>query len=191
MRVKRINASSKKTNEAIKKAFVELVDDKKMLDDITVTELVKKAGITRSAFYTHYSSIYDIIKDLEDDAYSNFFQDDFVITSIDDVIKYIDTTIIYLKENEDSFRRLLSSNDSILFMEKFRSQTVDRIMNAFNDNKDIDLYKLKLDVEFLVDGIVSQFVKYFRLPNYYSLDIIADSVKDWAKKLFFYDKREK
>lgn len=185
MLVKKINASSKRTNDAIKNAFVELVDEKKFLDNITVTELVKKAGITRSAFYTHYSSIYDIIKDLEDDAYSNFFKDGFTINTIDDVIAYIDTTIIYLKENENSFRKILSSNDSIIFMEKFRNQTVDRIMNAFSESSDIDLDKLKLDVEFLVDGIVSQFVKYFRLPNYYSLDIIAERVKEWAKKLFF------
>ena len=63
VKVKVINSSSKKTREAIKKAFAEEIEIKKELKKVTITELVKKAGITRGTFYTHYDNIYDVAKD--------------------------------------------------------------------------------------------------------------------------------
>lgn len=54
----RIKFFFKKTRNLIKKKFAELMNEKKELNKITVTELVKRAGITRSTFYTHYDDIY-------------------------------------------------------------------------------------------------------------------------------------
>lgn len=65
MKVQFLNSSSLKTRELIKKAFAELLNEKKHLDKVTVTELVKKANITRSTFYTHYDNIYDVAQDYQ------------------------------------------------------------------------------------------------------------------------------
>ena len=65
MKVQNKNNSSIKTKALIKKTFVELMDEKKSLNHITVTELVKRANINRGTFYTHYDSIYDIAEEFE------------------------------------------------------------------------------------------------------------------------------
>ena len=65
MKVKDKNLSSVKTKTAIRTAFAEMVKEKGDLDKITVTELVRRANINRSAFYLHYSDIYDIAGEME------------------------------------------------------------------------------------------------------------------------------
>ena len=65
MKIQGLNSSSKKTRKLIKKAFAELIHEKKELSKITVTELVKRADITRSTFYTHYDDIYDVANDYQ------------------------------------------------------------------------------------------------------------------------------
>lgn len=67
MKVKNVNSASKKTNKRIKEAFAELLQEKKDLNNITVTELVVRADITRSSFYTHFDSIYDVAQSLQDE----------------------------------------------------------------------------------------------------------------------------
>ena len=50
----------KSTKEVIKKALYELLQTKQ-LDEITVTELVEKCGISRQAFYYHFSDLYAVV----------------------------------------------------------------------------------------------------------------------------------
>lgn len=49
-----------KTRRAIEKAMSDLLKEK-TFDQITTTELVKRAGISRSSFYTHYQDKYEMI----------------------------------------------------------------------------------------------------------------------------------
>ncbi len=49
-----------KTHQAIENAMSDLLKEKSF-DHITTTELVKRAGISRSSFYTHYQDKYEMI----------------------------------------------------------------------------------------------------------------------------------
>lgn len=49
-----------RTKDALKKAFISLIEEKSF-DQITTTELVKTAKISRSSFYTHYQDKYEMI----------------------------------------------------------------------------------------------------------------------------------
>lgn len=184
MKVKKINASSKKTSEKIKESFVQLLNEKKELSSITVTELVKKADITRSSFYTHYDNIYDVAKDIQDETIELFLNKDIEFNSLEDVYKYIDNMIVYLKENEEYYRMILSSNDTIFYFEKIRIAFVNKINNLLVKSGNKNEY-LKLDVEFFLEGLLYQIIKYFRTPNYYSIEEIGNRVKIWLNKLFF------
>jgi AcrR family transcriptional regulator len=185
MKVKNINISSKRTKEAIKKAFVELMNEKKELRYVTVTDLVKKAGITRSSFYTHYDNIYDVAKDFQDDTLDMIMLDNYEFKTIEDVYHYIDIIINDLKKNENTYRMLLSSNEPIIFLERIRKPCVDKIYALLSNAENTTDTNLKLDVEFFVDGIIAQFIKYFRMSNYCTLDELKESVKVWFYNLFF------
>lgn len=59
-----------KTKAAIKSAFLEL-RKKKSVEKITVTELSKMAEINKATFYLHYSDIYSLTEDIEDEIIDN------------------------------------------------------------------------------------------------------------------------
>ena len=63
------NKRRRETLEAIKKAFVELIQNHD-LDQISISQLCKKAGINRTTFYACYDNLHDIAdsirKELED-----------------------------------------------------------------------------------------------------------------------------
>lgn len=183
MKVKNLNAASKKTKQAIKNAFVELLHEKHELQYVAVTELVKKAGITRSSFYTHYDSIYDVAQEFQNDTINLLLNEEFKVETLDDINNYIDMIIENLKENEKTYRMLLSSNEPLIFLDKIRKII---ITNAFEiiKKENNDKY-LELDISFCVDGLISQILKYFRTTNEYTLDEIGQNMKKWIKKLFY------
>ena len=173
MKVKNINSNAKKSEERIKNSFIKLLSKNKEISQITVTELVKEADLTRSSFYTHYDNIYDVAKDIQDDMISRFISNKEEFDSFDDVCKYIDNTIILLKNNEKMYRMLASSYESIYFFDEIRDTFVDKMYNLLiksGINKD----NIMLDVNFFMDGMLVQIIKYYRDKNYdFSLEEIS------------------
>lgn len=55
---------SRKTEQALLRALSELLEEKQ-LREITVNELVRRADLHRSTFYTHYMDIYDLYEQTE------------------------------------------------------------------------------------------------------------------------------
>ena len=134
---------------------------------------------------TYYENIYDVAKEIQDDTIDIFLNDDVEFNSLNDVYNYIDDMILYLKDNEKTYRMLLSSNDTIFFFEKIRDSFVTKLYNLFVKSGITTNNNLKLDVEFFLDGILYQLIKYFRSPNYHSIEDIGCKVKEWLNKLFF------
>ena len=100
MKVQGLNSSSKKTRKLIKKAFAELIHEKKELSKITVTELVKRADITRSTFYTHYDDIYEVVNEYQLETIELLVSDDKILNSIQDIYDYFDEIFDCLNKNE-------------------------------------------------------------------------------------------
>ncbi len=79
-----------KTKRALKKAFIELLDQKP-IDKITVAELAEKSDIGRGTFYIHYQDVYDLY-------------DTIVSDTLSDLIQIFDTT--YPPKGSDNFHDL-------------------------------------------------------------------------------------
>lgn len=58
--------------EAIRGGFFELLKEKGV-DKITVSDVVKRAGIVRSTFYNHYENIPDLVTAMEDQTINDIF----------------------------------------------------------------------------------------------------------------------
>lgn len=183
MKVQGLNSSSKKTRELIKKTFAELMNEKKELSKITVTELVKRAGITRSTFYTHYDDIYEVINDYQLETIELLVSDDIVLTSIDDIYNYFDEIFDCLKKNKDIYEMLLVSNGSLVFLEHLKKLAGEKIYYALQNIIKNGKY-LELDVDFYMNGVISELIKYFRNQSDYSLDEILVNSKKWFEKVF-------
>lgn len=182
MKVQGLNSSSKKTRKLIKKTFAELMNEKKELNKITVTELVKRAEITRSTFYTHYDDIYEVVNDYQLETIELLVSDDKVLNSIDDIYNYFDEIFNCLKKNEDIYKMLLVSNGSLVFLEQLKELAGEKIYYALQNIIKNNEY-LELDVSFYMSGVISELVKYFRGQSNYSLEELLVNSKKWFKKV--------
>ena len=183
MKVQGLNSSSKKTRELIKKTFAELMNEKKELNKITVTELVKRADITRSTFYTHYDDIYEVVNDYQLETIELLVSDDKVLDSIQDIYNYFDDIFECLKKNEKIYKMLLVSNSSLIFLEQLKKLAGEKIYYAMRNIIKNNKY-LELDVSFYMSGIISELVKYFREQSDYSLEELLENSKKWFEKIF-------
>ena len=182
MKVKCLNSSSIKTRKHIKNAFAELINEKKQLNKITVQELVKRADITRSTFYTHYDNIYEVANDYQLQTIDLLCNESLILHCKDDILTYFDNIINCLKQNEDTYKLLIATNDSLIFLDKLKKIAINKIQNAlkatYNNNY------LELDISFFMDGICMELIKYFRNDSLYSLDELLINIKKWFNKIF-------
>lgn len=185
MKVKNLNRSSEKTRRAIKKAFAELLKEKKELNKITVNELAERADINRGTFYIHYDSIYGVAEDFESELLQSLSLDDKKLKNVEDINLYFDKVINYLKENENIYKMLLVSREPLLFLGRITYLLNQKIYDALIDSRIVKpSTPLKFEISFFADGIIIQVLKYFTTNYNYTLDDICNYMKTNFKLLF-------
>ena len=55
--------NSLRSKRLIRQAFAELMQEKQSIDKITVKEIIERADISKSTFYSHYQDIYALLED--------------------------------------------------------------------------------------------------------------------------------
>ena len=111
-----------RSRKLIRKAFAEILSEKKDIDKVTVKEVVERADISKSTFYSHYVDIYAVIEEFGNEIidlvketineYSKAHKEEFV-----PYLKKINTV---LKENEDLYKMLLSSDLYFKFLNQIK-----------------------------------------------------------------------
>ncbi len=182
MKVQCLNSSARKTRNAIKKAFATLIHEKKELNKITVTELVKKAEITRSTFYTHYDNLDQVAQEYQLQTIELICNDDLKLSTKADIFNYFDTIFACLKENEETYQLLLTADDTIFFLEKLKTIASKKIYAALKTMTN-DTY-LVLDLSFFMNGMMMEIIQYFRGESAYSLEELLLNIKKWFSKIF-------
>ena len=119
MKAKNLNRSSEKTRALIKAVFAEMLSEKRELNKITVTELVKRADINRGTFYSHYDDIYGVAEDYENELIDKFFDDSRLIR-VQDVDAFLDSFFDYIKKNNENYKLLCRSNNFCLRLKSLR-----------------------------------------------------------------------
>lgn len=182
MKVQGLNSSAKKTRNLIKTTFIELLNEKKSFNKVTVTELVKRADITRSTFYTHYDDIYDVAKDYELQTIEMLVSTNKILYNKEDVLNYFDEILECLKKYEETYKKFFSINETNYFLNKIKRMAIEKIFCALK-NTSQDKY-LELDVCFFMEGVTAELLKYFREQSDYSLEELLKNSKKWFEKLF-------
>ena len=96
----------------------------KVIKNITIKELVTKAGITRATFYTHYDNIYEIAEEIQDDFIQVVFHNIDNLNSKETLKTQIERIANHLKENETAKNKFILSNafclnkDNLLWLYK-------------------------------------------------------------------------
>lgn len=98
---KKGNERYHETEQRIRKVFFELLEDKD-LQEITVSEICKKADIHRTTFYSHCEDIYDLMQKTIKDIYMHemdaFLRDDSI-----DLKKGFLSTFSLIRKNQSFF----------------------------------------------------------------------------------------
>ena len=160
MKARNLNNASRRTRATIKKTFAELLAEKRELSKITVTELVTRAGLSRGAFYSHYDDIFSVAEDDE----------------------FIDTLFRYLRENDNNYKLLCRSNESLFSAKKLCNIACAKLLELCNDNpRCVDKQYLEIEINVFVSGLTFEYIRYCRGSSTATLDELHDYTKQWAK----------
>lgn len=140
------NKRKKESIEKIEKAFIELIQ-KKDINEINITDLVKKAKINRSTFYVNYIDIYDLADKLKE----KMFQDILELYKEESIKKEHSYNYLklfkHIKENQIYYRTLFKLNFD--FMEYFDYTHEEEIaIKYYGTTKNVDYH-----IEFFKAGI--------------------------------------
>lgn len=179
MKVKNANVSSKKTKQLIKDNFIELLFEKKDIKKVKVTELVKRANIDRTTFYSHYDNIYSLAQEFEYEFIDLIDLEMKNINDYEDLFLFFDKIKNIVKNNEDKYRKVGVSNFYFHFYNSANYKIKELVYKVVsNQNPNTDKDELKFRVNVLVDGVFAQVIKYLTDKNYkYDLDFIVENIK--------------
>lgn len=105
--------------EAIFDAFLLLAREKE-IEKITVSDIIKWAGVVRSTFYNHYENIPDLVSKAEDKALQDIFviMENFHPENNTEICKRYFLTVCNYAKNNPFLTRLLGSPRGGAFFEK-------------------------------------------------------------------------
>ena len=106
----------RRTLKAIRSAFYELGLTKDY-SDISITELTDRAEINRKTFYLHYSSLEDLVKEVEQEIVENILENVRLSAEQLDVEGCVDTFYHYLDECDEVQQKLLCDTHYYFFYE--------------------------------------------------------------------------
>lgn len=182
MKAQNINNSSKKTRRLIKKVFAEMLSEKKELGKISVSELCKRADISRGAFYSHYDDIYGVAEDYENELIDAFFNSA-KLFELQNITNLIDSVFEFIRQNDENYRLLCRSNDFIFAAKKLTTIASDKLVELCrNDSRIKEHTYIELDVQIFLEGILCEYVKYCRGYSQKTLDDLYEYTKFWVNR---------
>ncbi len=117
--------NAERTRQWIRRAFTELMAEKREIEKITVTELCARADISKTTFYYHYEDIYAVAEEFENGlidqlsgALSGFAETG--RSPSESLECGTRETIAYLKAHEAEYRMAMCASSTRLFAEKLK-----------------------------------------------------------------------
>jgi len=150
--------NSKKTGqtiylkECLRDSYFTLLEEKPA-DSISISEVVKLAGVSRMSFYRYYQTKEDIVKQYINDSFN-----DFIETIRDDQIKndQAAATVFfsYFRTNKLRLKVLIKQGQFHLFFDSFSNFLIESNL-AIDSNPDIADENLKYYYEYASGGILN------------------------------------
>lgn len=181
------NRNVRKSKKAIQKAFAELLSEKKDINKITVKEIVERADISKSTFYSHYEDIYSVSEEFEDEITSllNSLLEDYLKSHTLDYPTYIKKLIELLKRNEDLYKKIFLSDLPLRFISNLKDKCNEVISKDVHINfLSIDKNKRKAEIDFITNGTIHLFVDYFKGKIPQTLDEIGEGIISVINRIY-------
>jgi AcrR family transcriptional regulator len=142
-----------KTQEALKKAVIELMSEKNF-DDITIQDLSDRANVSRGTIYLHYVDKYDLLDKLIETHINELRERCEAVAEMD----FINGSLIwteYFESNFSFFSMMLASKGAPYFRNRF----LDFLLEEFRDEVDVTQGKNQgLNKDLVVRFVASAYV---------------------------------
>lgn len=182
MKVQNLNSSSRKTRRLIKKVFAEMLSEKKELGKISVSELCKRAEISRGAFYSHYDDIYSVAEDYENEMIATFF-DQARLVEAREITCFIDSVFEFIRQNNENYRLLCRSNEFLFAAKKLTAIVAPKLAELCKqDSRVKDQTYIELELQIFLEGLLCEYVKYCRGYSETTLDDLYEYTKFWVAR---------
>ncbi|MCQ4636984.1 TetR family transcriptional regulator C-terminal domain-containing protein [Anaerovorax odorimutans] len=146
----KIDRRIKRTKALLQKSLLELMKSKPV-KNITIKELVDFADINRSTFYLHYTSVYDILDELEQNLLDQLYQvfDDYPQNyDEEDSFSFISAMLQIVFDNQETCNILLNP--------KYNTGFIDKVQILL-DQKVAERLQHILGSDFKISGYLSSF----------------------------------
>ena len=175
-----------RTKKMIRAAFVELLGEKKNMENITVSELAKRADIAKSTFYNHYDDVYAVAEEFENELIGELSAvlDEIEIENATEYETYILKVIDFLKKNENTYRTAMATPDARFVVEKLKTIISKKIFEKsatlpFSKNT-AERY---VQIRILTNACADTIADYFRGILSGSLDEVGETLIDFIRRL--------
>lgn len=171
-----------RTQAALRNAFCDMLDSKPAYS-ISVTNLTKKAGVSRVTFYIHYKDMSDFIEKTCDWALEEMIwppASEMNIFNIDNARLIYTKQAQSISENADLFRALFGNNGPSYFWEKIVNVIESEYHIQFNKMKD----KLKSNeqihdtVKYMAAGELALLIDWIHQDHMEAVDIVVEKIMD-------------
>lgn len=182
VKARNLNNSSRKTTKLIKKVFAEMLSEKKELGRISVSELCKRADISRGTFYSHYDDIYGVAEEYENELIDAFF-DNVRLFNSQNIGQFIDAIFEYIRKNDENYRLLCKSNDFIFAAKKLTAIASGKLLElCLGDGRIKNRSFVDIDIQIFLEGLFCEYVRYCRGYSSRTLDDMYDYTIFWVDR---------
>lgn len=171
-------SSAVKSRKLIKNALSELLQ-KKDFETISVTEIVKAAGINRSTFYAHYNNMTEVLEEIEKqvaDGILNSFMS-YKESVMENPTPFLKSIASLLQKDFDFYKRLICANVGSHFIDKLKELFINTVIgdnDKINHIKDLKTFGVL--VRFYTNGFCSMFEDAFKGTLKISLENLAEII---------------
>jgi len=147
----------KYTKMMLKNGIIMLLEDNP-ISKITVKKLCEVADINRSTFYSHYTDVYDLLRQLELEVtmeLTDFISEHIFTDKTEEIVQVMNVMLEYIGENSDLFKVLLSENGDISFQRDLMRITQHKSITDLHNLKNINTQTSEFIQCFFLAGSIS------------------------------------
>lgn len=129
----KIDKRSLRTKSTLKKNLAKMMLTQN-INDITIKELVILAGINRSTFYLHYTDIFDLLQEMENDILSQIkvVLDSYPTLTREGSYSFVTDLISVFESNRESLKALMGYHGDAFFIQKMEDVIESKVRYQIN-----------------------------------------------------------
>ena len=153
--------NSIESKRKIRDAVISLYEREKDLTKLSVTEVVKVAGINRGTFYNHYRNVREVMTDLENELMQELVKTLDEATKVDySSQKFMHTIVDFLEKKEPIYKPLATVAPKYML-----DQLKDKFFKEFKNNTYSYINSTKkglITIQFIANGLAYTYLDYLK-----------------------------